>query len=176
MTTMVYTELRNGDQRVHFDGELLSSASSEHGYQGARKPRWTEISIYRTDEGKYVVSKIGKSRVVHVSMQCRIIKNNEDPFQPMDLSGGPGDMILCTNCWKRGELSKIGYLENEHATAVPADLPRGAVAACYSRDQNGLWSLSWLAQDALLDACDHDPDLEAAYKNFDIGSLGRRSR
>jgi hypothetical protein len=176
MTTMTHQSLRSGDQTVHFDGELLSSASSEYGYQGARKPRWTVIEIYRTDDGKYVVSKIGRSRVVHSTMDCGVLKNNEDPMAEVDVGAGFGGFAPCPRCWRRGELSGVGFLENDHAAASIADRPEGAVAACHSRDQNGLWSLSWLAEDALQDACEADPDLMAAFKDFDIGSLGRRSR
>lgn len=171
MTAMASQELRSGDQTLRFDGEPLSRASSEHGYRGERKPRWTEITIYRTDDGKYVVSKIGKSRVVHAHMRCHVLRNNEDPLELVTVA--PGHQP-CERCFRQPQ--ETGYLENDHATVSVADRPEGAVAACYSRDGNGLWSLSWLAEDALRDAFERDRDLEAAFLDFDIGSLGRRSR
>jgi hypothetical protein len=70
MTVMAAIEVANGDQRIRFEGKQLSRASSEFGYRGEHKSRWTEITIYRTNDGKYVVSKIGKSRVVHLSYDC----------------------------------------------------------------------------------------------------------
>lgn len=70
MTVMAAIVVANGDQRIRFEGKQLSRASSEFGYRGEHKSRWTEITIYRTNDGKYVVSKIGKSRVVHLSYDC----------------------------------------------------------------------------------------------------------
>jgi hypothetical protein len=39
----------------------------------------------------------------------------------------------------------------------------------------GVFSLSWLAKEALEEAFEHDSDLEDAYSHFDIGQLGRRT-
>jgi hypothetical protein len=173
VTIMAHTELRSGDQILHFEGERLSLASSDN--PSHDKPRWTEIAIYRTDEGKYVVSKIGKSRVIHATLDCIALVHNEDELELVNASSPK--FFRCRECWRRGVINKQGYLEADHATAVMADLPQGAVGACYTRDRTlGLWSLTWLAQTALEDACDVDEDLDRAYLNFDIGSLGRRPR
>ena len=175
MSTMTHTELRSGDQMVHFDGEVIGRASSKFGYRGEHKPRWTEITIYRTNEGKYVVNKVGKSRVVHITMKCRVLKYNEDPLELVSVPDQA--YVLCEKCWVPGAAAlPEGYLENDHGTASVADRPEGAIAACYKREPNGLFSLSWLAEEALLDAREQDPDLRAAFDNFNIGSLGRGTR
>lgn len=47
------------DRAVEFRGELLGSASS----QRPGKDRWSEISIYRTAAGQYVISGVGRTQV-----------------------------------------------------------------------------------------------------------------
>ena len=44
------------DQFLSFDGELLGSASSH-----SDKPRWMDVNIYSTTDGRYVVQKIGRT-------------------------------------------------------------------------------------------------------------------
>jgi hypothetical protein len=184
MTTMAQIELRSGDQIVHFDGILLGKATSEYGYQGFHKPRWTEILIYRTTEEKYVIVKVGRSRIVHQSMDCKVLKNNEDPLRKVDLDDPDADYEFCDpnlpgykQCWTDDSLNaaSYGYLENDHSAVTAADNPQGAISACYSRDSMGVFSLSWLAKEALEEAFEHDSDLEDAYSHFDIGQLGRRT-
>ena len=178
-------ELRDSNRIVHFDGILLGKASSEYrGRAGEHKARWSEILIYRTGEGTYVIAKVGRSRIVHASPDCRVLKRNEDPLRRVDLDDPNADYEYCdpnlpgyAQCWTDDSLNaaRYGYLENDHASAIPADNPTGAVSACYSRDPLGVFSISWLARKALENAFSQDADLEDAYDNFDISSLGRRS-
>lgn len=52
-------ELRDADGSLTtFDGVLLGHASSKN---RPDQPRWTELAIYRTLGGNYVVHKVGKS-------------------------------------------------------------------------------------------------------------------
>jgi hypothetical protein len=185
VTTMTHTELRSGDQFVHFEGTLLGRASSEYTSAGFHKARWTEILIYRTEDEKYVVAKVGKSRIVHATERCSVLKNNEDPLQKVDLDDPNTEYEYCDpqlpdwqQCWTDDSLERAsyGYLENDHAAVTLADNPQGAVAACYSRDASGVFSVSWLAKKALAEAFENDEALEYAYTNFDIGQLGRRTR
>lgn len=185
MTIMTPIELPSGDQTVHFEGSLLGRASSEYTSRGEHKARWTEIMIYRTTDDTYVVAKIGKSRIVHATEQCTVLRNNEDPLRRVDLDEDGTDYEYCdpnlparAQCWTDASLrvARFGYLENDHSAVTLADGPQGAVAACYSRDRSGVFSVSWLAKNALAEAFEHDDDLEFAYTNFDIGQLGRRSR
>jgi hypothetical protein len=50
--------LKDEDRNIEFRGRLLASASSEE----PGKTRWTEVEIYKTVGGNYVVSTIGRSR------------------------------------------------------------------------------------------------------------------
>jgi hypothetical protein len=182
--TLAHTELRSGDQTVHFEGQLLGKASSEWTGRGVHKPRWTEFEIYATDDDHYVIAKTGKSRIVHATQTCPVLRNNLDPLRKVDLDDPEHDWEWCDpnvpdweQCWTDRSLNAAtyGYLENDHATVNLADNPQGAIAACYSRDPQGVFSISWLGKKALQEAFHHDASLRFAYADFDIGQLGRRT-
>lgn len=63
MTTFT---LPDGDNEVTFFGERLATASSHH----PGKPRWFEVTIYRTETGKYVIAGAGKSAVAGETDRC----------------------------------------------------------------------------------------------------------
>lgn len=59
-----YFEVRNDAGPTYsFTGKLLGHASTERGHS----LRWTEIDIYKTAGGNYIVSRLGKSLVYHVA-------------------------------------------------------------------------------------------------------------
>jgi hypothetical protein len=49
----------DGDRVLSFKGKLLGFASSESRF----KPRWTEMSIYITEKGTYIIAGVGATRV-----------------------------------------------------------------------------------------------------------------
>lgn len=59
MTT--YTISRTDDADLQFDGELLSFVSSQSGNRAKASGRWTELAVYKTNSGKYVLVTTGKS-------------------------------------------------------------------------------------------------------------------
>jgi hypothetical protein len=185
VTTMTHTELRDGARIVHFDGTLLGSASSEYSRGGYHKPRWTVFEIYRTTNGGYVVAKIGKSRIVHSTQTCKVLRNNVDPLQKVDLDEPGKDWEYCDpqlndrdQCWTDATLDRAtyGYLENDHAVAIPTEDAQAAISACYSRDHLGVFSISWLAKEALEEAFLNDSGVEDAYDHFDLNLLSRKNR
>jgi hypothetical protein len=188
VTTMTHTELQDGNRTVRFDGQLLGSTTSEYTQSGFHKARWTVFEIYRTTEGGYVISKIGKSRIVHSSQRCVSLKNNTDPLQKVQLTDQDFDDEIyefCDpqlpewqQCWTDDSLDRAtyGYLENDHAAATFADSPVGAVSLCYSRDRLGAFDISWIAKATLKEAGQVDEDLKYAYENFDLTQLSRKTR
>ena len=60
MESQQYT-VRDEDQQIRFVGRLLGSSSSEEWARSRGNQQWTEMEIYRTTDGKYVVTKIGRS-------------------------------------------------------------------------------------------------------------------
>ncbi len=55
-----YIVKRDGDRDLKFTGTVIADVSS-HSYQGPNQNRWSEITVYRTKGGKYVVSTIGRT-------------------------------------------------------------------------------------------------------------------
>lgn len=69
MDTKKITVERDNEPSIVFNGELVASARSSDNnpasssYSGS-VGRWTELSLYRTASGKYVCSRIGRTRWV----------------------------------------------------------------------------------------------------------------
>ena len=166
--------VHNGrDQTIRFDGEVLAFASTYAPGRG----RWTEVVIYRSTTGEYIVSKIGRSTVVHLQdSSCR--------RSYMQTIGR--DDLLSTHSPCRKCNPDLGSALNIHIS--DANVPRllqesslfsakvsahasGAVAACYSKDKNGLFYLIEPAERALEAAGTLDDDLWHAYMNLDPASL-----
>lgn len=60
MTTMQTFQVPRADNvDLVFDGVLLAEINSHDG----RRPRWTELRIYRTTDGRYVTERIGRTSV-----------------------------------------------------------------------------------------------------------------
>ena len=55
-----HTLTNDGKPNVRFTGDKIAEVSS-HSHQGPQQNRWTEIDIYRTEAGKYVVHVTGRS-------------------------------------------------------------------------------------------------------------------
>ena len=55
-----YVVRRDGEKDLRFTGELLADASS-HEHSGSNSNRWTEMTVYKTESGKYVVEIIGRT-------------------------------------------------------------------------------------------------------------------
>ena len=56
-----YTLTNDGKPNVRFTGDKIAGVSSRS-HQGPRQNRWTEIGIYRTEAGKYVVQVVGHTQ------------------------------------------------------------------------------------------------------------------
>jgi hypothetical protein len=51
--------IRDGARKIEFRGSLLAESSS----QRPKKPRWSELKLYRTDGGTYIVERNGRTTV-----------------------------------------------------------------------------------------------------------------
>jgi hypothetical protein len=93
MSTQKFTVV-DGYRRITFIGSLLSRASS-------KRPgvwRWTDLALYRTEAGTYVLEKIGASRVTHVA-DCDKVIDDLPRFQEMYPGRDPDeDEFLYCDC------------------------------------------------------------------------------
>ena len=60
-------EVRDGLRVITFDGDRLGHVTSWR----SSAPRWTEMSLYRTEGGSFVLEKVGRSVMCHVPT-CKI--------------------------------------------------------------------------------------------------------
>jgi hypothetical protein len=86
-------QVRDGSRLITFDGVLLGYISS----QRASNPRWTEMTIYKTAGGSYVLEKVGKSLVTHMP-GCKEIKGRYPRFQEAHPGDDPDDGYVYCAC------------------------------------------------------------------------------
>ncbi len=51
-----YTVERDGQKNLTFTGEIIADASGRH-YAGREQNRWTELTLYKTQGGKFVLQR-----------------------------------------------------------------------------------------------------------------------
>ncbi len=56
-----FTVTRDGKKDLQFTGVKIGSGS-DHEHQGPQNSRWSEIDIFRTDSGRYVVAQVFRTR------------------------------------------------------------------------------------------------------------------
>lgn len=56
-------QVRDGLRLLTFDGHLLASISSR---ESPDKDRWTQMAVYKTQGGSYVLEKVGRSVRLHI--------------------------------------------------------------------------------------------------------------
>ena len=94
---MEYHLKNDGDFELEFDGELLASVSSH----SPTSRRWTELNLYKTATGKYVVQSIGRSNVSgEVDMfACHVYDNTYELMQ------NTGRGKLAVDLYKQGGIT-----------------------------------------------------------------------
>ena len=98
---MTRWSVRDGPKRkIEFDGERLGKASSRR----LDAPRWTEIRLYRSESGIFVLEKVGRSVVLHAPDCDELAADANLPrFQVMHPGEDPanGDFWFCETCGRK---------------------------------------------------------------------------
>lgn len=156
--------VRDKGDRVTFVGERIGHASTRK----QDSVRWTELNIYRTEKGNYVVEKLGRAVVYHVS--------GADCASGIDITGYQiaSESEPCEKC-DPDVPEDIGFNAEEvfvhevtRSSAVVVDAPqkvRGALA--FKNPGTGKPPLSWVASEVLRVAGSVDPVL-APHTGVDI--------
>lgn len=90
---MKHYQLGSGSRSVEFIGELLASRDS----RAPRKRRWSEVSLFQTEDGSFVAAGCGYSTVpgeytrcwaercedILSAEQCFTLKHREEPYLPL---------------------------------------------------------------------------------------------
>lgn len=172
MTTMEIPEQRVGADpgtdtgprlfRVHDQHQVLEFEGERIGFASTETPdtvRWTEIEIYRTTAGNYVVHRVGASVVYHDakahcasgSLTTPAALLNEDPN---------ADHEPCDRC-RPAPISRLDpkfqiRREADRHSADPAKTPEELVKRLLLQRPNGTSYLSAVARDALTQAARMD--------------------
>ncbi len=165
MTTQTtgYYEVRDGATRVlQFGGQLLAEVSSRR--TGA--PRWTELRLYKTEAGAYVMEKIGASVVVHAP-SCPDIKPPLPRFQEMHPGDDPadGNWWFCERCGDVAvrDITTLLIEANRYWALISED-PAQIVDSLYRR-KDGARSMPRMSLDLLDEASRNDPAILESFKS-----------
>ncbi|MFW6033754.1 MAG: hypothetical protein ACOC9R_01355 [bacterium] len=160
--------VHDGDRALNFVGAELAFATTWKSRNGRPRPfddlRWTEMTVYRTEAGTYILSTIGRSDVYH-----RLANHGGCPYgvyaKAHELHD---DRWPCPVCLP-DDLPDLApdalvAVEVDRHSAVRAYTAEQLVAASHSVDRHtGVEFLSTLAQRALTAAGRQDPAVAEAY-------------
>ena len=147
-------QVRDGVRLVSFDGVKLAEVSS----QRSTSPRWTELTLYRTDTGRYVLSKIGRTVVLHMPGCPSIIGNLNrfvDDHPGEDPDEAPWEPHVCVAA--DADIDEL-LVEETRYWAVVADTAADIIGHLHRKD-GGVTVLPRLSVNLLEQAAQVDADI-----------------
>lgn len=149
-------EVKDGSRILQFSGQLLAESSSQRG----DSTRWIEFKLYRTENGKYILSRIGVSLVFHAST-CPLVKRyGLAEAHPTDLKNSA---LPCEECLPERDLPLL-FPEKDRTWAQVSDDAGPVLDALYKYDQNGARYLTHVAQRLLEQAAEDDAQIDRVYR------------
>jgi hypothetical protein len=121
-------QVRDGPRLITFDGVLLGFVSS----QRTGNPRWTEMSIYKTTGGTYVLEKVGRSTVTHMP-GCPDIVGKIPRFQEVHAGDDPDVGYQYHTCVPQEYDFTRLLAEEDRYWAMVAEEPARVTEALYRR-------------------------------------------
>lgn len=167
--------VRDNSRYYAFTGVRLSLVSSEND----AKPRWTDIAVYRTNGGMYVVHRVAVTTVVHHDA-CPIVERYHRRYANIASIAadefGPDSRVPCSECMPTTADSTASEKYRQHMHTDPAslrferdrhvvavvDTPEDAIQALHTV-KRGEKMLGPLAGSALTMAADRDPYLSSVW-------------
>ena len=153
--------VNNEDRELRFRGKFLGFTSTEN--RGS--DRWIEFAIYRTEGGKYVLSRAGRSIRFHVRNCSTVAKNPH--LRPASLATMTDESSPCPECMPRGDYhlddNEQVYPEQDRTWAGVFDTPQSLIDDGLSKRENGVSFLTTVARQVLEKAAENDRDLYDAY-------------
>lgn len=151
-------QVRDGSRLITFEGERLGYISS----QRDGHPRWTEMSIYRTDGGSYVLEKVGRSVVTHMP-GCPGIIGKIPRFQQAHPGDDPDEGYEYHDCVPdEYDFTRL-LVEEDRFWATIATEPSDIVDALYRR-RGGIRHLPRIGLDLLDIVSAVEPRFEPAVR------------
>lgn len=145
--------IRDGQRPLTFEGWLLGEADTQSGDD----VRWTELAMYRTITGRYVIEKIGRSDVFHSDDCARRRKGDPHASVAAGAAVNNKDVNECVPCDEchPGTYATPIWMEKDIYTATMFASVEEAIRSLY-RDDNGIPRLSHVAQTLLGRASTND--------------------
>lgn len=166
MTSQTY-ELANYDRVLRFTGERIAHATNRRGAD-EDQIRWTEVDIYRTAGGHYVLHKVGKSRVYHAGPRmCSGTMGKKTTSKQVSLWAPERvvDLAPCPVC-KPGSYADhhIVVVEQDRGVTFTSKSAAGVVESAHNQDSDGVTYLTKVAERALAEASEVDDQIRDAYR------------
>lgn len=143
-------QVRDGSRLLAFEGEMLGTISSRRG-----DPRWTEMTLYRTQKGQYILEKVGCSVMTHMP-GCSEIIGNIPRFQVEHPGADPDVGFIYHSCVPEEYDFTSLLVESNRYWATVVNEPEKIVEALYRRRQ-GARHLPRIGLDLLEQVTESDP-------------------
>ncbi len=149
-------EVKDSARTLQFKGKLLSESSSWR----RDSTRWIEFALYKTDNGSYVLSRIGVSIIYH-GAACELVRRyNLTEINADDLRE---NSIPCEQC-SPSRSAVMVFPEKYRYWAQVSDEPEAVLDALYKQDVSGARYLTKVAERLLEDASEIDKGIESIYR------------
>jgi hypothetical protein len=148
--------VQDGSRNLKFEGKELAFSSSRE----KNKTRWIEFTLFRTEKGHYVLSRVGVSVVYHHGTCPTVKRNNLDPLPSETI---PTFMIPCDDCLPDLESDELVYPETDRKWAQVSDSAEGVVSSLKQLDSRGTEYLTVVARVLLERAAEKDSDISDAF-------------
>lgn len=149
-------EVKDGSRTLQFSGRLLGSSSSWR--RGSS--RWIEFELYKTENGSYILSRIGVSLVFHSSVCPLVDKYGLSEAGPEEIKK---DAMPCEECRPEPSMP-IVFPEKDRTWAQVSEEAEPVLEALYKYDQGGARYLTHVAQRLLEQAADADTNIDKIYR------------
>lgn len=149
-------EVKDGTRILQFNGALLAKSSSWR--RGST--RWIEFELYKTENGSYILSRIGISLVYH-GAACPLVKRYG--LTEVHMSTLEADAITCEICNAIPD-AQLVFPEKARYWAQVSEEPTAVLEALYKYDDGGARYLTRVAERLLEDASEKDKGIEKVYR------------
>ncbi len=150
-------QVRDGARLLVFEGELLGSISSRRA-----DPRWTEMNLYRTTMGEYILEKVGRSVMTHIA-GCGEIIGNIPRFQSEHPGDDPDFGYVYHHCVpEEYDFTKL-LVENDRYWATRVKTPEEIVEALYRR-KRGMQHMPRIGLELLEQVSERDPSFGDSWR------------
>ena len=149
-------EVKDSARTLQFNGRLLSKSSSWR--RGST--RWIEFELYKTENGSYILSRIGVSIIFH-GAACPLVKRYG--LTEVNADELTEDALSCEEC-SASRSAVMVFPEKYRYWAQVSDEPEAVLEALYKQDASGARYLTKVAERLLQDAAELDKGIESIYK------------